>query len=79
MTTFDHAKLKADLMKEAKVLGIAESTAETIVKQVVDKVAVWTEKRAAITIDDLNRQIAKEVKKFNADLAYVYQNRGKII
>ncbi len=79
MTTFDRAKLKADLMKEAKVLGIAESTAETIVKQVVDKVAVWTEKRAAITIDDLNRQIAKEVKKFNADLAYVYQNRGKII
>lgn len=77
--TFDRAQLKADLMKEAKVLGMAESTAETIVSQVVDKVSAWTEKRAAMTLDDLNRQVAKEMKKFNADLAYVYQNRGKII
>lgn len=79
VATFDKNKLKMDIIHEAKVLGIAESTAEMFSEQVVERVAQWVEKRMAITSDDLNRQLATELKKYSSDLAYVYQNRGKII
>jgi hypothetical protein len=32
-----------------------------------------------VTESDLRRQIVKELKKLNADLAYAYQNHDKII
>ena len=35
--------------------------------------------RSIITEKDLNRVILKELKKYHADLAYVYENRDKII
>lgn len=77
--TFDQARLKQDIIYEAKVLGLAESLSETIAESVAAKVAIWVEKRAAITMEDLNRRVAMELMKYNADLAYVYSNRGKII
>lgn len=77
--TFDQAKLKQDIIYEAKILGLAEGLSETIAENAATKVAVWVEKRAAITMEDLNRRVATELTKYNADLAYVYSNRGKII
>ena len=76
---FDEEKLKAEILAEAKRLHMAESTAETITNKVVTKVAKWAEKRAAVTLDDINRRVALEMEKYDADLSYVYQNRGKII
>jgi hypothetical protein len=32
-----------------------------------------------ITKADFERMVARELKKYNADFAYVYQNRDKII
>lgn len=79
ISEFDQQKLYDDIMKEAKMLRIAESTAEFFAKEAADKVTKWIEKRSAATIDDINRRVSAELAKYNADLAYVYQNRGKII
>ncbi len=77
--TFSEEKLKADILTEAKKLRIADSTAEVITEKVVASVAKWAAKRTAVTIDDINRRVALEMAKYNGDLSYVYQNRGKII
>lgn len=77
--TFSVEDLKQDILREAKKLKISETVAQTVADRTIEKVGKWIEKRAAVTNDDLNRQIAKELQKYNADLAYVYQNRGKII
>lgn len=76
---FSEEKLKADILVETRMLCIAESTAEMIADKVVANVSAWVAKRAAVTIDDINRRVAIETAKYNADLSYVYQNRGKII
>lgn len=68
-----------DILKEARVLKISNETAEKYVKIVSEKVTRWAEKRATVTRLDINRQIAKEIKKYNKDLAFIYENRGKII
>lgn len=77
--TFSIEDLKKDILHEAKLLKVSDAVAETIASRAVEKVEKWIEKRSAVTSDDLNRQIAKELQKYNADLAYVYQIRGKII
>jgi len=68
-----------DILKEARVLKISNETAEKYVKIVSEKVTRWAEKRATVTRLDINRQIAKEIKKYNKDLAFIYEYRGKII
>lgn len=77
--TFDAEKIHDDLLYDAKIIGIPDGAAETIASRVTEKVRVWVIARPAITLDDLNRKIAVEAKRYNADLSYVYQNRGKII
>lgn len=78
-TTFDLAKLEAELLKEAKVVKIPAGTAKTVAKKVAEQVEKWVKKRPAVTLDDINRRVALEAAKYSDDLAYVYQNRGKII
>ncbi len=77
--TFDEQELQKELMHEAKVLGIAVGVAEIISVEIAKKVARRVAKRAAITVDDLNRFVAEAAEKYNADLAYIYKNRDKII
>lgn len=77
--SFDAEELREALIYDAKVVGIPEGAAETIAVKIIKEVGAWAQKRSAVTTDDLNRKIAQEAEKYNADLAYVYQNRGKII
>lgn len=77
--TFSEEKLVADILQEAKLLHLPQSTAELIANKIVACVAKWASKRTVVTVDDINRRVALEAAKYNADLAYVYQNRGKII
>lgn len=77
--TFGVDKTKQSILYDAKIIGIPDGAAETIASQVTEKVRLWVLSRPAITTEDLNRKIATEAKRYNADLAYVYQNRGKII
>ncbi len=76
---FSTSDFKDEILHEAKILGIPDAVAKTITDRTTGQIEKWVKKRAAITAEDLNQQVAKELGKYNADLAYVYQNRGKII
>lgn len=76
---FNEKSLRNDILESAVAIGIPEGTAKAIAEKVAAKTAAWVTTRAVITADDLSRRVAQEAEKYSADLAYVYQNRGKII
>ena len=76
---FSEKALLKDILKEAKVLKISDETAGKYAKIVSGRVAGWASKRATVTQPDINSQVAKEIKKYNKDLAFIYENKGKII
>ena len=76
---FSRKKLTEEILREAKVLNLHMGAAEIMTEKVVENVEKWSKRRTMFTREDLNRAVAKEIKKYNADLAYVYENRGKII
>lgn len=76
---YTKAKLKTELLQEARVLGLHRGAVELIVDRVVEEVDAWMEKRAVVTKADLDRTIATKIRKYNKDLAYWYSNRDKII
>ena len=77
--TFDPEKIRQDILSEARSVGIPVGAVEPVAEIVASKVAGWASRRTVITDKDLNQHIAAEIKKYNPDLAYVYENRGKII
>lgn len=79
MKLFDTQELVAEIMREAKILKVPSGSAQAMANKVAERVAAWVKKRTIITDEELNRKIAQEMEKFNPDLAYVFQNRGKII
>ncbi len=76
---FAPKKLQNYLLKEARVLRIPVGTAEVIAEKVTQKAEKWLELHKNPRCGELEQQILVELKKYSADLAYVYQNRGKII
>lgn len=78
-TTFSVKGLETELLCEMQALRIPPGTAEVMAEKIAEAVEGWTRKRSVITDEDMWRRIAKEAEKYSADLAYVYQNRGKII
>lgn len=76
---FDQAALMKELKKEARAVGLSEATARVVAERVSQKVAKWLADKEIITQEDLQQKIAKEAKQYSRDLAYVYENRGKII
>lgn len=77
--TFSEKNLNEDLVKSGLAIGMPEGTARAIAEKVTAKTAAWVATRAVITTEDLYRRVAQEAEKYSKDLAYVYQNRGKII
>lgn len=72
-------KIHEEIKQEARVLGLHSGTAEIIADKVTDKIMAWGEKRSMITEDDLNARLSKEIKKYNEDLAYLFESKGKVI
>lgn len=77
--SFEKSALVDELRRESKSLGIPAGSAELIIRNVVNNVCCWIEKRNMITKNDLERVVSLELDKYNADLAYIYRNRDKII
>ena len=78
-TKLSKKKVHESIKREAKVLGMHSGTAEIIADKVTEKIMKWSEKRSMITEEDLNARLAKELKKYNEDLAYLFESKGKII
>ena len=76
---FDQTELTKELKREARAVGLSENTTKVVSERVAGKVAKWVSDKDVVTQDDLYRRIAKEAKRYSQDLAYVYENRGKII
>ena len=72
-------RIYQEIMREAKVLNMQAGAAEIIAKKVTEAIIKWSKNRAAVTEVDLNQRLAKETKKFNADLAYLFESKNKII
>lgn len=76
---FNKKQVVDAILHEAKILDLQIGAVEDFAKQVAKQVETWAKKRSAITKKDLDLRIAKELKKYHSDLAYVFKNRGKII
>ena len=76
---FSEKKLVAEIMQEAKILRIHTDAAELVARRVGQKVAKWAKTRKTITTTELNTRVARELSTYDPDLAFLYQNRDKII
>ena len=76
---FDEAKLKRNLKIHAKALHIPPGAANAFIDQTLIDVKETLKSKKLITEKDLTRAVAKELKKYHKDFAYVYQNHDKII
>lgn len=76
---FSEEKVKTEILQDAKSLHLPLANAEVVAEKVATATGKWVAKRATVTQDDIWRRVAVEIAKYNSDLAYVYQNRGKII
>lgn len=76
---YDSKATTKELKINAKAVGIPAGAAEVFTSQTIAAVEKSLKNKRIITEADLNRLIAKEVRKYNQDLAYVYKIRDKII
>lgn len=79
MSTLNPKTLTKELKIDAKAIGIPPGAAEVFIKRTVADAIAALEKKPIVTDQDLKKAVVKELKKYNADLAYVYGNRDKII
>ena len=79
MKKFNEAEIKKDLKIDARALGIPIGAAEIFINRTLKDAKKTLKNKSIITEKDLQRAITKELKKYHADLAYVYQNRDTII
>lgn len=79
MKKFDAQNLTKELQIDAKALNIPSGAADVFIKRTVAAVQKSLQTKSIITEKDLTKAVAKELKKYHADLAYVYENRDKII
>ncbi len=79
MKNFDYDTLSKDLKIDAKAIGVPIGAAEVFIKKSLIAAEKTLKTKKIITEKDLTLTIVRELKKYNADLAYVYENRDKII
>lgn len=73
-------KEEAKILKiHSKALGIPSGSAEVFIKKSIAAAEKSLKNRKIIVRNDRVRAITKELKKYNKDLAYVYENFNKII
>ena len=72
-------ELKKTLRFHARGLEIPDGSAKIFVECAVTSAAKSLKNKKIITAADLTRAVTRELKKYNKDLAYVYENYDKII
>ena len=76
---YSSAGLKKNILMNAKSLRIPEAWAKQIADRVVKNIDKWIADKELITEDDLRKQIVKELKVLEPNLAFAYRNHDKII
>ena len=79
MDNITEKNLRSTLKLHARALNVPAGAAESFIEEVIKSTKVQLKSKKIITNNDLTRIVTKELKKYHADLAYVYQNYDKII
>ena len=79
MQEFDENIIIKTLKIDARAIGIPSGAAEIFIDRAIKDTKNSFKTQATITEKEFNRALIKELKKYNHDFAYVYQNRDKII
>lgn len=79
MSRINYTKLKRELRIDAKALGIPSGAADLFIDRALAAADQALSRKTIITDHDLKSAIAKELRKYHKDFAYVYQNRDKIV
>ena len=77
--TFDAKSIEQILKTHARAMDIPAGSAEIFIKKSLNAAAKTLGKHKILTPDDITRTVSKELTKYHADLAYVYENYDKII
>lgn len=72
-------QLIKELKMHARAVGLPSGSAESFIEATIKSAQKTLKNKSVITDSDLVRIVTKELKKYNQDLAYVYQNHDKII
>ena len=70
---------ESDLKIHGRALGIPSGAAEVFIKKSLKAAEKSLKGKKIITESDFKRAVTKELKKYHADLAYVYENYDKIV
>ena len=71
--------IESILKSHARALDVPAGSAEIFIKKSLNSAAKTLNKHKITTDADIIRTVSKELAKYNADLAYVYENYDKII
>lgn len=71
--------LEKDLKVHAKALGLPPASSEIFIKKSILAAKKSLKSRKIVPEADLKRAVIKELKKYHADLAYIFENYDKII
>lgn len=76
---FDETAIIKELKIDAHAVGIPSGAATAFINRALKDAKKSLKQKSIITDQDLKRALLKELKKYHADLAYVYEFRDKII
>ena len=71
--------LRSELKVHAHALSIPSGAADDFIERTLQATQKSLARKSIITSADLTRAVAKELKKYHKDFAYVYENRDTII
>ena len=76
---FSQLRLHRDIMREGRVLNRHPGAMEIVADKVVKEVTKWAKERDEVSKEEVDRATAARIRKYDADLAYLYRMRGKWI
>lgn len=76
--SFEKALTKT-IKTDARALGLPSGSTEIFIDRVLKEVKKFLKTHPHPSESELKRLVVKELKKYHADLAYVYQNRDTIV
>lgn len=76
---FSELKLRRDIMREGRVLNRHPGAMEIVADKVCREVEKWAKERDEVTQKELDKATAARIRKYDADVAYLYRMRGRWI